>query len=104
MAAALLLACLPAPSPAATAAGVYQARCAVCHGVEGRGDGLAAALLSPRPSDFTAGTYKFRVTPTGTLPQLWELVNTINDGLRGTSMPPFRDVILPYADQPVRGH
>jgi mono/diheme cytochrome c family protein len=30
---------------------IYQARCAVCHGVEGRGDGPAGVSLNPRPAD-----------------------------------------------------
>jgi mono/diheme cytochrome c family protein len=33
---------------------LFQAHCTTCHGVEGRGDGPAAATLSPPPSDLTA--------------------------------------------------
>lgn len=36
----------------------YQAKCAVCHGASGKGDGLMAWALSPRPSDLT--TYAAR--------------------------------------------
>jgi mono/diheme cytochrome c family protein len=32
---------------------VYQRYCAVCHGLEGRGDGPAAVALTPRPTDLT---------------------------------------------------
>lgn len=36
---------------------VYEANCAVCHGVEGKGDGAAAVPLEPKPRDFTDAKY-----------------------------------------------
>jgi mono/diheme cytochrome c family protein len=75
------------------AAVLYRARCAVCHGAEGRGDGPAAALLTPRPRDFTSGVYKFRSTPSGSLPTEADLFRTITRGLSGTGMPPFADLL-----------
>ena len=47
---------------------VYEAHCIECHGRTGRGDGPAAAMLMPRPRDFTAGKYKLRSTETGSIP------------------------------------
>lgn len=45
---------IPAITPAlARGAEVYQAECASCHGLIGRGDGLAGAGLSPMPADLT---------------------------------------------------
>jgi mono/diheme cytochrome c family protein len=89
----LLLAWLPvariAEARAATSAELYGRECAVCHGSDGRGDGPAAGLLSPRPRDFTSGLYKFRSTPSGTLPTVDDLVGTITAGLPGTSMPGY---------------
>lgn len=35
---------------------LFRAHCAPCHGSTGRGDGPAAAALSPRPSDLTKST------------------------------------------------
>jgi len=32
---------------------MYHAYCAVCHGVEGKGDGPASAALKSQPSDLT---------------------------------------------------
>jgi mono/diheme cytochrome c family protein len=32
---------------------LYRRYCAVCHGMDGRGDGPAAAALCPRPTDLT---------------------------------------------------
>lgn len=36
---------------------VYIARCALCHGNEGKGDGPASAGLNPKPRNHTDGTY-----------------------------------------------
>jgi mono/diheme cytochrome c family protein len=36
---------------------IYIARCALCHGNEGKGDGPAAAGLNPKPRNHTDGTY-----------------------------------------------
>ena len=86
---------LVAGSAAAAPGALYGRHCAVCHGAEGRGDGPAAGLLDPRPRDFTAGRYKFRSTPTGTLPALDDIVRTIDAGLPGTSMPGYADLLTP---------
>jgi len=76
---------------------VYQTQCAVCHGSSGGGDGAAAYLLSPRPRDFTRGSFKVRSTATGTLPTDEDLFRTITEGMPGTAMPPW--VELPEADR-----
>lgn len=34
---------------------LYQTNCISCHGLAGKGDGVSAAQLNPRPADFTAG-------------------------------------------------
>ena len=41
-------------SAAEVGAQLFAANCATCHGAAGRGDGLAAAALSPRPRDLTS--------------------------------------------------
>jgi mono/diheme cytochrome c family protein len=33
---------------------IWKIRCAACHGVAGKGDGLAAAALDPKPRDLTS--------------------------------------------------
>lgn len=87
---AVVVAALP---PAA----LYERHCAVCHGARGTGDGPAAGLLMPRPRDFTSGQYKFRSTPPGTPPTDADVVATVANGLPGTSMPAFRDLLPPAA-------
>ncbi|MDP3274675.1 MAG: hypothetical protein Q8Q09_05725 [Deltaproteobacteria bacterium] len=43
----------PSPLPPESRARmVFSSRCASCHGSEGRGDGVAAAGLQPRPRNF----------------------------------------------------
>ncbi len=51
-----------APEIAAEAKILYDARCALCHGVTGKGDGVAAAGLSPQPRDLTSAEWQLSVT------------------------------------------
>jgi mono/diheme cytochrome c family protein len=69
---------------------VYEANCAQCHGVAGKGDGYGAPFLVPPPRDLTAGQYKFRTTASGQLPTDEDLFRTISRGADGTGMPPWQ--------------
>ncbi len=66
---------------------IYEARCADCHGVAGRGDGPASGLLRVRPRDFTSGRFRLRSTESGALPTDDDLDKTIKSGMHGSSMP-----------------
>lgn len=68
---------------------VYQRRCLGCHGANGDGNGLAATFLKVRPRNFQYALFKFRVTPSGSLPTDGDLMRTLNRGIRGTAMPSF---------------
>ncbi len=72
---------------------IYDARCAPCHGENGKGDGPASALLNPRPRNFTSGMYKFRSTESGSIPSDDDLMNTVKNGLHGTAMPDWAPFI-----------
>jgi cytochrome c oxidase cbb3-type subunit 2 len=72
---------------------VYEAKCVQCHGKDGKGNGPAAAFLTPRPRDFTTGAFKFRSTESGNLPTDDDLLNTIQIGLHGTAMPDWKPFI-----------
>lgn len=90
--AALLAGCMPqadevARTDAAAGQALYQDYCAVCHGPSGRGDGPAAAGLSPRPDDLT----RLSATAGGTFP-LVRVMSKIDGYTRtdaGEPMPEF---------------
>ncbi|MEX2179210.1 MAG: c-type cytochrome, partial [Gemmatimonadaceae bacterium] len=66
---------------------VYDKWCAECHGVNGAGDGSAAAYMLPRPRDFTKGVYQIRTTASGELPTDADIRRVIDEGMPGTAMP-----------------
>ncbi len=66
---------------------VYDRYCVGCHGEKGDGKGPAARLLVVKPRDFTKGVFKFRSTPSGTLPTDEDLYKVITRGVYRTSMP-----------------
>jgi len=66
---------------------VYGRYCVGCHGEAGDGRGPAAAMLITKPRDFTKGVFKFRTTPTGTLPTDDDLLRVLARGVYRTSMP-----------------
>jgi mono/diheme cytochrome c family protein len=76
---------------------VYDAHCTECHGPRGKGDGPAAAYLTPHPRDFSTGNYKIRSTETGNVPTDDDLVRSVRQGLYGTAMPAW-DRILSDAE------
>lgn len=72
---------------------IYDKRCSHCHGIEGRGDGSAASLFSPRPANFVRGQYKYASTIKGELPTDEDLFITVSKGLPGTGMPAWESVL-----------
>src|SRR5262245_2312456 len=76
---------------------VYTRRCAGCHGVKGDGNGPMATFLDPRPRDFRLGSFKFRTTPSGSLPTDGDLYRTVTRGVRWTAMPTWHE--LPEKDR-----
>ncbi len=61
---------------------LFQENCATCHGIEGQGNGILAANLSPEPTDFTD---KKRADNRSIL----GLFDAISNGLDDTAMPAF---------------
>lgn len=66
---------------------VYERYCLSCHGELGNGEGEVAEWIDPKPRDYRQGTFKWRSTPSGTLPLVSDLEKTIKDGVYGTFMP-----------------
>src|SRR5262249_3580148 len=70
---------------------LYTEHCMHCHGENGDGKGASAAVVSPKPRDFTSGTYKFRTRHENAngnkMAADEDIFRSINDGLHGTSMP-----------------
>ncbi len=60
---------------------LFQAQCSTCHGMQGHGDGPAAAGLTPRPADFQ-GERAGQLTP-------YQIFNTLAFGIPKTAMVPF---------------
>ena len=76
----------------ALGASLYHARCASCHGDSGDGQGPMSNRLSVPPTNFAAGVYKLRSTPTGSIPTDGDLFTTISRGVHGTPMLPWEDL------------
>ena len=80
------------PDLLALGRGVYHSRCMGCHGKNGDGNGPAATFLSPRPRNFALGIFKFRTTPSGSVPTDGDLYRTVTRGVRGTAMPTWHEL------------
>ncbi len=84
----------PSPSPHRGQV-LYEQQCAGCHGIEGDGQGVVAAHLTPRPRDFTRALFRYRSTPTGQLPTDEDLHRSVTHGLAGSGMPAFGAFLSP---------
>ncbi len=78
----------PAADPAAavTAAAsdagatAYQMYCVTCHGATGKGDGVAAAGLKPKPADFSTAAFKYDANGNGTKGEVDDIKAVVHDG------------------------
>jgi len=80
-----------APSAPATAGvpeegkAIFEERCAVCHGKQGRGDGPEAPFLSPRPASLISAGTSVKTDA--------EILAVIANGKPRTSMPAWKDLL-----------
>ncbi len=65
---------------------VYEAHCTPCHGMKGEGDGPAGAALNPKPRNYAKDGFKYGSS-------LEEVKRTIREGIDGTEMPTFEQVL-----------
>jgi mono/diheme cytochrome c family protein len=68
---------------------VYMKNCVFCHGKRGDGKGEMGLTVQPPPRDFGAGVFKYRSTPSGSLPTDEDLARTVREGIPDTAMPTF---------------
>ena len=69
----------------ATGKAIYDEKCAACHGAQGKGDGVAAAQLNPKPANFADKNFMNQ------LPVDCHFF-AINEGVKGTAMPPWKSM------------
>ncbi|MFQ6004028.1 MAG: c-type cytochrome [Woeseia sp.] len=67
--------------------GLYQLRCAMCHGENGAAGTPVAELLYPKPRDFTYGLFKYKTSPGELPPRDKDIFDAIKHGMAGTAMP-----------------
>lgn len=73
---------------------IYSKRCLVCHGEEGDGQGAVTDRLNPPPRDFSSALYKIKTTGFDDIvPNDEDLIRMIRDGMPGTAMPGWSDVL-----------
>jgi mono/diheme cytochrome c family protein len=65
---------------------IYEQRCAVCHGVDGRADTPVGQLLKPRPRNFADPVEMARVSQD-------RMYHSIKEGRPGTGMAAWKDVL-----------
>ena len=75
---------------------VYMKNCVFCHGKRGDGKGEMGLAVQPPPRDFASGVFKYRSTPSGSLPTDEDLMRTVREGIPDTAMPTFEK--LPARD------
>ncbi len=81
-----------AESPELLAAGeaLYSARCAICHGKRGDGEGPAARFMASKPRNFRRGIFKFGTVKPDGLPSDRDLFRSITAGFPAYGMPSYR--------------
>jgi DMSO reductase family type II enzyme heme b subunit len=67
---------------------LYVQHCAACHGEQGRGEGLAARFLFPKPRDFGSGRFRL-VSSKNYVPNREDLRAVLVRGMPGSAMPPW---------------
>jgi mono/diheme cytochrome c family protein len=77
-----------APPPAGTGADLYKELCLRCHGDQGDGHGQIAIYLDPYPRDFTKTGFM------NSKPRE-RFLDSMKNGVAGTSMPPWAKVLKP---------
>lgn len=78
-----LRAAAPAAPPPDAGRRLYEQHCLECHGPQGRGDGVKAAFLSPRPGNLISAATSAKSDK--------DLLKIIDQGRPRTAMPAWKD-------------
>ncbi len=65
---------------------MFETNCISCHGPGGKGDGLAAGSLNPKPRNFT------ELTDWKNGPKLTQIYKTLQEGITGSAMASFSSI------------
>lgn len=90
---ALMISSIAFAGDAAKGKAIYEQKCLMCHGPQGKGDGPAGAMMKPHPADFTSPESKKK-------PEA-ELLKTIESGRPGTPMAGWKGTLSPDQIQDV---
>jgi mono/diheme cytochrome c family protein len=82
---------MPNPDMVKHGAAIFKTNCAMCHGAEGKGDGIAGKALNPPPRNLVEGKWK---QGGGEL----AMFATLQNGIPGSSMQGYKDA-LPLKDR-----
>ncbi len=80
---------------------MYTIYCQSCHGSSGDGKGPAAYLLFPKPRNFLKADFKLHSTLQGKLPTDEDLIRVVSQGIPGTAMFAFGDILSDVERQAV---
>lgn len=83
---------------------IYRVACATCHGIEGGGQGPQGGGFEFRPTNFRRGVYKLRSTAFEALPRDADIVRSIREGMPGTEMVPFGEILSPRSIEAVAAY
>jgi mono/diheme cytochrome c family protein len=72
---------------------IYRQHCMDCHGASGRGDGIKAPFLSPRPGNLISAATSSKTDK--------ELLRTIAQGKSHTAMPAWQEILSAEEQQAV---
>jgi DMSO reductase family type II enzyme heme b subunit len=73
--------------------GLFKRNCAICHGIDGRGDGQAAQFLIPRPRDFVGSGLRYAAEWAEEDHIISDLERTLREGVPRSAMPAFGAVL-----------
>ncbi len=85
----------PTPELIAKGKALFAVNCASCHGIDGYGNGPAAAVLNPKPRNYHEGYWKYGGG-------VARIVQTISAGSPGTAMAAFSNI--PFEDRFALAH